>query len=99
VLEHAGAFLQLYREEGWYLERTVHYVQRVGLDHVRRRVVDDAAGRRALWDRLRYALDGEPDPWFEFEKAQLDLRQFHPVATVASIAAHPPAPQPEKEGA
>ena len=21
-----GAFLQLYREEGWYLERTVHYV-------------------------------------------------------------------------
>ena len=26
VLEYAGAFLQLYREEGWYLERTVHYV-------------------------------------------------------------------------
>ena len=32
VLEHAGAFLQLYREEGFYLERTVHYVARVGLD-------------------------------------------------------------------
>ena len=31
VLEHAGAFLQLYREEGWYLERTVHYVHRVGI--------------------------------------------------------------------
>jgi nitrite reductase (NADH) large subunit len=26
VLEYTGAFLQLYREEGWYLERTVHYV-------------------------------------------------------------------------
>jgi nitrite reductase (NADH) large subunit len=26
VLEYSGAFLQLYREEGWYLERTVHYV-------------------------------------------------------------------------
>ena len=26
VLEIRGAFLQLYREEGWYLERTVHYV-------------------------------------------------------------------------
>ncbi|HLO96784.1 MAG TPA: nitrite reductase large subunit NirB, partial [Burkholderiaceae bacterium] len=24
VLEYSGAFLQLYREEGWYLERTVH---------------------------------------------------------------------------
>ncbi len=32
VLEYAGAFLQLYREEGWYLERTVHYVGRVGID-------------------------------------------------------------------
>ena len=37
VLEYAGAFLQLYREEGWYLERTVHYVGRVGLDHVKKR--------------------------------------------------------------
>ena len=26
VLEYSGAFLQLYREEGWYLERTVHYI-------------------------------------------------------------------------
>jgi nitrite reductase (NADH) large subunit len=26
VLEYTGAFMQLYRLEGWYLERTVHYV-------------------------------------------------------------------------
>ena len=25
VLEYSGAFLQLYREEGWYLERTCHW--------------------------------------------------------------------------
>jgi len=36
-LEYAGAFLQLYREEGWYLERTVHYLARVGLEHRSRR--------------------------------------------------------------
>jgi len=82
VLEHAGAFLQLYREEGWYLERTVHYLARVGLDVVKKRIVDDAAQRRALWERLQFALDGEPDPWFEFDKAQVDLRQFHPVEAV-----------------
>ncbi len=76
VLEYAGAFLQLYREEGWYLERTVHYVARVGLDHVKKRILDDAAGRRALWERLQFSLDGEPDPWFEHEKAKVDLRQF-----------------------
>jgi nitrite reductase (NADH) large subunit len=65
VLEHAGAFLQLYREEGWYLERTVHFVHRVGLDYVKKRVLEDSEGRRALHERLLFALKGEPDPWAE----------------------------------
>jgi nitrite reductase (NADH) large subunit len=82
VLEYSGAFLQLYREEGWYLERTVHYISRVGLDHVKKKVLDDAAGRKALWEKLQFSLDGEPDPWFEFAKAQVDLRQFEPVGAV-----------------
>ena len=76
VLEYSGAFLQLYREEGWYLERTVHYIQRVGLDHVKKKILEDHAGRKALWERLQFALDGEPDPWFEQSKAQVDVRQF-----------------------
>ena len=80
VLEVSGAFLQLYREEGWYLERTVHYVGRVGLDYVKKRVLDDAAGRQALWTRLQSALEGEPDPWFEGGKARVDARQFIPIA-------------------
>ncbi|MCB2035861.1 MAG: nitrite reductase large subunit NirB, partial [Ottowia sp.] len=80
VLEYSGAFLQLYREEGWYLERTVHYIGRVGLDYVKKRILDDAEGRRALWERLQFALDGEPDPWFQFEQARVDVRQFQPVA-------------------
>lgn len=79
VLEYSGAFLQLYRLEGWYLERTCHYIARVGLDHVKKKILDDADGRRALWEQLQFALDGEPDPWFEFEKAQVDLRQFAPL--------------------
>lgn len=83
VLEYSGAFLQLYREEGWYLERTVHYVARVGLDHVKKKVLEDHEGRKALWARLQYALDGEPDPWFEFDKASVDTRQFTPVGEVA----------------
>jgi nitrite reductase (NADH) large subunit len=82
VLEYSGAFLQLYREEGWYLERTVHYVNRVGLDHVKKKVLEDHEGRKALWERLQFALDGEPDPWFEFDKASVDARQFAPVVNV-----------------
>ncbi len=76
VLEYSGAFLQLYRLEGWYLERTVHYVARVGMDHVRRRILEDAPGRQALWAELQAALANEPDPWFEHDKARVDLRQF-----------------------
>ncbi|MBL0419844.1 NAD(P)/FAD-dependent oxidoreductase [Ramlibacter sp. AW1] len=82
VLEYSGAFLQLYREEGWYLERTVHYVGRVGLDYVKKRILDDHEGREALWQRLQFALDGEPDPWFEFDKARVDARQFHKIEAV-----------------
>jgi nitrite reductase (NADH) large subunit len=83
VLEYSGAFLQLYREEGWYLERTVHYVSRVGLDYVKKKILEDNAGRKALWEKLQFSLDGEPDPWFEFEKAKVDLRQFNPVGAEA----------------
>ena len=83
VLEYTGAFCQLYRKEGWYLERTVHYVSRVGLDHVKRRILDDAEGRRALWAELQFALDGEPDPWFQFDEARVDTRQFVPIQTLA----------------
>ncbi|OZB69174.1 (2Fe-2S)-binding protein, partial [Thiomonas sp. 13-64-67] len=89
VLEYTGAFIQLYREEGWYLERTVHYIARVGLDYVRQRVLDDAAGRAALWERLQFALQGEPDPWFEFDKAQVDTRQFIPIVPVAAAQGEP----------
>jgi len=79
VLEYTGAFMQLYREEGWYLERTVHYINRVGLDYVKKKILDDAALRVALWAKLQAALEGEPDPWFDFQQAKVDTRQFIPL--------------------
>jgi nitrite reductase (NADH) large subunit len=80
VMEYTGAFMQLYREEGWYLERTVHYVKRVGMDYVKRKILEDEAGRKALWAKLQFALEGEPDPWFEFDKAGVDTRQFNALS-------------------
>jgi nitrite reductase (NADH) large subunit len=65
VLEYAAAFLQLYREEARYLDRTVHFVRRVGMDYVRKRVVEDERGRKELCARLRFALAGYADPWAE----------------------------------
>jgi len=66
VLEHVGAVLQLYREEARYLERTAPWVVRVGIDYVRRRVVDDHEGRRALHRRFLFSQQFvQIDPWAE----------------------------------
>jgi len=89
VMEYTGAFMQLYRLEGWYLERTVHFVNRVGLDYVKKRILNDPAGRKALWQQLQFALDGTPDPWFEHERAQVDVRQFQPLSADAASSLVP----------
>jgi nitrite reductase (NADH) large subunit len=86
VLEYSGAFLQLYREEGFYLERTLHYVNRVGLDYVKKKILEDYELRQALWERLQFALDGEPDPWFEHDKAAVDTRQFDKLVPAGQVA-------------
>jgi nitrite reductase (NADH) large subunit len=76
VLEYSGAFLQLYREEAFYLERTVHYLHRVGLDHIKQHIVDDAEGRVELYARLKFALSFEKDPWAERTQDGVDAHEF-----------------------
>ena len=81
VLEYAAAFMQLYREEAWYLERTAPWVERVGIDTVRARLSDPAA-RSLLRDRFmesqRFA---QSDPWAE-RAAGAHATEFRPLATV-----------------
>ena len=78
VMEYASAFIQLYREEARYLDRTVHWVQRVGMGYVKARIVEDAAGRRALHERLKDALRDEKDPWQE-RVLGAEAREFVPI--------------------
>jgi len=85
VKEYVGAFLQLYREEAYYLDRTVHYIARVGLDYVKQKVVEDAANRRALYERLLYALEGLPDPWAA-RVAGTQAREYQPLKLDRQIA-------------
>jgi nitrite reductase (NADH) large subunit len=66
VLEYSCAFLQLYREEARYLERTAPWIERVGLAYVRERIVDDADGRKTLYARfLQSQKFSQVDPWAE----------------------------------
>ena len=66
VLEYCAAFMQLYREEAHYLERTAPWVERRGVQYVKDRMVDDAENRQALAARFLYAQKfAQDDPWAE----------------------------------
>ena len=80
VLEYSGAFLQLYREEARYLDRTVHYLERVGLDYVKKKILDNTEGRRALYERLIFALSVERNPWIERAREGKLKHEFETVA-------------------
>jgi nitrite reductase (NADH) large subunit len=86
VLEVCGALIQLYREQGHYLERIHKWVTRVGLDSIKRQIVADAERRRKFYDRFvlsqRYA---QIDPWAK-RAAGRDAHEFRPLAKVGYVA-------------
>src|SRR5205823_4720136 len=55
ALDHCAAFIQLYREEAFYLERTAPWIERVGLAYIQARIVEDEVGREALTSRFLYS--------------------------------------------
>ena len=78
VMEYSGAFLQLYREEGWYLERTCHYMERVGLAYIKSKILEDEEGRRAYYGRLLDSLKNARDPW-QTSREEKAIKQFIPI--------------------
>ncbi|MCV7170293.1 NAD(P)/FAD-dependent oxidoreductase [Mycobacterium manitobense] len=64
VITLTGRFLQYYRENANWLERTYAFVPRVGIEHLRAVVVDDAEGIAAgLDERMQKSVDAYRDPW------------------------------------
>ena len=64
ALDYCAAFIQLYREEARYLDRTAPWVERVGMDYVKARIVEDEVGREALRARFLYSQSFmQDDPW------------------------------------
>ena len=80
VLEFSGAFIQVYREEARYLDRTVHWLERVGLEYVKKRILEDVEGRKAAYERLLYALQGSVDPWAERVNNRNKHKEFEIIA-------------------
>ena len=79
VLEYSGAFIQIYREEARYLDRTVHWIERVGLEYVKQRVLEDVEGRKEAYERLLYALQGAIEPWSERVQKRAEHKEFETI--------------------
>ncbi len=80
AIEVIAALTQLYREQGRYLERIYKWAMRVGVESIRKHVLDDADRRRALYDRFVHAQKfSQTDPWAE-RVAGKDAHEFAPLA-------------------
>jgi len=81
ALEIVVALTQLYREQGRYLERMYKWCDRVGLDSIRKAVVDDLPGRKALFQRFAYSQQfAQHDPWRERSSEGVAAHEFAPMA-------------------
>ena len=79
VLEYCGAFIQKYREEAHYLERTAPWVERVGLATIKDAILDDKTQREAFYERFKLSQKyAQIDPWTERAQGQA-AHEFTPV--------------------
>ena len=87
ALEHIVALVQMYREQGRYLERIYKWAKRIGYDEVRRQIMDDADKRKAYFDRFVFSQKfAQVDPWSERVSGK-DKHEFRPLATLSLEAA------------
>lgn len=63
AVEAVSAFLQHYREDACYGERTFKWVARRGLANIRKEAIEDDAARRRLCERIEKAAALSKDPW------------------------------------
>ena len=85
VLRIAGRFMQYYRENARWLERTYDFVPRVGLDELRAVIVDDRDGIAAGLDAaMARAVEDYVDPWQSEAAEPATVNQFAGPVAVAS---------------
>lgn len=65
VMTLTGRFLQYYRENANWLERTYAFVPRLGIEKIREAIAEDADGLDA---RMQKSVDAYRDPWRDGEE-------------------------------
>ena len=82
ALEVIVALVQMYREQARYLERIYKWARRVGVEEIRRQILDDLDRRKAFFDRFVFSQTfAQVDPWSERVSGR-DKHEFRPMASV-----------------
>ena len=88
ALRAAELFFQYYREQANYLERTYDFVERLGIDRIRKDTVYATDGaKEALLDRLRKSKARSSDAWLEGQEP-VHPTQFIPIQALETVKAH-----------
>ncbi len=87
ALEMIVALVQLYREQGYYLERIYKWAKRAGVETIQKTIVEDAGQRAALFDRFVFSQKfSQTDPWAERVQGA-EAHAFRPLADLTLEAA------------
>jgi len=87
AIEVIAAVIQLYREQGYYLERIYKWAARVGVDTVREAIMEDRERRAALYERFVYSQQfSQSDPWSERASGAAS-HEFRPMADLTQLEA------------
>jgi nitrite reductase (NADH) large subunit len=86
VLELAGRFLQYYRENANWLERTYDFVPRVGLEKIKAVLLEDSEGICADLDAgMQRSIDAYTDPWGQDGRQPATPGQFRPSLPLVDL--------------
>lgn len=84
VMEWTAAYLQYYREQANWNERTAQWVERVGLDTIKA-VLENAEERQALAARIEETLSRTTDPWKEIIHSEELRKNFEPLPSAEPV--------------
>jgi nitrite reductase (NADH) large subunit len=87
VLEYVGALTQMYRDQGFYLERIYKWADRVGYDHIQDVIMNDHDARKEYYKQFLFSQKfAQIDPWAE-RVAGAEAHEFSPMADLTLEAA------------
>jgi len=91
VLKFMGRFMQYYRENARYTERSYTFVQRIGIERLRSLLVEDSEGEAIRLDReMEAAVAAYRDPWQEGAKP-IEPNQFGGALPITNLTVESPA--------